>query len=502
MKQFSIRQYIVWLTLIPLLILAVGLEVYFLRGRFEDADNSLMERGKLIARQLASSSEYAVFSNNQPLLKNLAQGVLQQQDVHGVFIFNADSESLVDSGDFADKPEAAIFDVTLAKPQTSVNFKDRSIDGFKHLVNLQNPILSRDENLWIYQPIIPAQVTLDELEDSPAVKQVGAVIIEMSWARTNKLKSEMLWVMTVSMMLIFSMSFFLRYLASRRITSPICEMSNAVQMIGNGHFDTLVSVSAHVAELNNLGQGINNMATHLKKVISDHTSSERELRNLSAHLLTVREEEKASIAREIHDDLGGTLTALKMDVNWLADKMSMNKEAAQYLKQVESMSQLVDHATTVTRRVITDLRPTILDDLGLCAALEWQAEQFTKRVGIQCSVTCRSEECKFDLDKMQTIALFRIFQESLTNVVRHSGATKVEVELRYDEDEVALSISDNGSGLQEESPVAQTSYGLLGMRERTEQLGGRINFYTPSGGGFGITVKLPRITDILKKEEA
>lgn len=234
--------------------------------------------------------------------------------------------------------------------------------------------------------------------------------------------------------------------------------------------------------------------------ITEHKSAERQLRNLSTHLLTVREEEKASIAREIHDDLGGTLTALKMDMNWLADEISGNKEAIPFLKHVESMSQLLDHAATVTRRVITDLRPTVLDDLGLCAALEWQAGQFQKRTGIQCLVTCGTEDCKYELDKIQTINLFRIFQESLTNVARHSGASRVEVDLRYVGEEVILTINDNGCGLPEWHTTAQTSFGMLGMRERAEQIGGRINFYSPPGGGFGVTVILPLLADNQKEE--
>ena len=229
--------------------------------------------------------------------------------------------------------------------------------------------------------------------------------------------------------------------------------------------------------------------------------AERQLREFSAHLQVMREEEKAFMAREIHDNLGGTLTALKMDLNWLLDQLSANKEVTSVLKHVESMSQLLDNAAVVTRRVITDLRPTILDDFGLLAALEWQAAQFHKRTGIHCRVAC-DESDPYELDKTQTINLFRIFQESLTNVARHSGASRVEVELQHENQKVIMTINDNGCGLQEGHIVSPTSYGMLGMRERTKQLGGRINFYSPPGGGFSVTVMLPRFTDHKNKEEA
>jgi Single cache domain 4 len=117
LKQFSIRQYVGWLTLIPLLIMAVGLETYFLHNRSSDLDRDLMERGKLIARQLASSSEYGVFANNQSFLQNIAQGVLQQPDVRGVIILNAASESLIEAGEFSSEPENAIADVNQAMPE-------------------------------------------------------------------------------------------------------------------------------------------------------------------------------------------------------------------------------------------------------------------------------------------------------------------------------------------------------------------------------------------------
>ena len=228
--------------------------------------------------------------------------------------------------------------------------------------------------------------------------------------------------------------------------------------------------------------------------------SERQLREFSSHLQSVREEEKTCIAREIHDNLGGTLTALKMDLNWLMDELSANKEAVSLLKHTESMSQLLDNAAVVTRRVITDLRPTLLDDFGLPAALEWQAAQFHKRTGIQCRVSC-SEDYQYELTKTQTINLFRIFQESLTNVARHSGASEVEVELQHENAAFILTISDNGCGLPEGHVISTTSYGMLGMRERTEQLGGRINFYSLSGGGFGVTVVLPQVTDNKNEEK-
>jgi PAS domain S-box-containing protein len=226
--------------------------------------------------------------------------------------------------------------------------------------------------------------------------------------------------------------------------------------------------------------------------ISERKAGEEQLRKLTAHIQTAREEEKTRIAREIHDDLGGTLTALKMETYRLAGKLSGSEQTAPLLEQVESMTQLIDNAVGVTRRVISDLHPSILDDLGLVAALEWQSAQFRKRTGIACEVTgAEDKDDEKKLDKSTAINLFRIFQEALSNVARHSGATRVSAEFHQGDDEIILSISDNGRGLPEKHVIAQTSYGMRGMRERVAQLKGQILFDTPHGGGLRVTVILP-----------
>ncbi len=224
--------------------------------------------------------------------------------------------------------------------------------------------------------------------------------------------------------------------------------------------------------------------------LTERKNAERQLHNLSAHIQTVREEEKAGFAREIHDNLGGTLTALKMDTYWLAEELPASQEFMPLREHIQSMSLLLDNAVEVTRRVITDLRPTILDDLGLQAAIEWQAGQFQKRTNIQCRVMC-IETSPCELDKTQMINLFRIFQESLTNISRHSGASRVDVELQCKTDEVIFVVSDNGCGLPIGHTISPTSYGLLGMRERVEQMNGIIDFCSIPDSGFSVTVILP-----------
>lgn len=232
--------------------------------------------------------------------------------------------------------------------------------------------------------------------------------------------------------------------------------------------------------------------------ITERKYAERQLRKLTAHIQTVREEEKSHLAREIHDDLGSTLAALKIEAHQLYLGLSAEQKATPRFARVESMVDLLDDALATTRRIITDLRPPQLDDLGLLAALKWHATQFHARSAIECRINCsRGEDCEScvecagKLDETVSITLFRIFQESLTNVTRHSGASRVAVEFQLGDSEVVLSISDNGRGLPQGHTVASTSYGIRGMRERAEQLGGKINFDSQPGNGFSVMVKLP-----------
>lgn len=265
MKQFSIRQHVMLLTLIPLLIMAVGLEAYFLHDRSSSLDHDLMERGKLITHQIASSSEYGVFSNNQPFLQIIVQGALQEPDVRGIIIQNADAESLIEAGEFSETTKRKVAEASVARYAHPTKADLPQVDKYRGIVNLQTPIFGNGESLWIYQPIIPVQVALDDFGDKPAIQQVGAVIVEMSWERTAKLKSKMLWVTIGVTTLFLMLTLFLLYRASRRITIPICELSDAVLKIGKGHLETRVFDATHVTELSTLARGINDMTAQLQQ---------------------------------------------------------------------------------------------------------------------------------------------------------------------------------------------------------------------------------------------
>ena len=265
LERLSLRQYFIGLTLIPLVIMTVGLEMYFLHYSYSDLDYDLIDRGKLIARQFASSSEYGVFANNIPFLKKIAESVLREPDMRGVMILNARSESLIEVGEFSNEPKKTIADANLANPERLEQVKKISDNKVKELVNLQNPVLNSGESLWIYQPIITTQVTLDDLAVEPALQQIGAVIFEINRANTEKIKQQMLWKTIGVAGMFFMLSVYMVLLTSRRITSSIYELNDTVQMIGKGRLDTRVVLSSNVTELIGLSNGINAMAAKLQQ---------------------------------------------------------------------------------------------------------------------------------------------------------------------------------------------------------------------------------------------
>lgn len=227
--------------------------------------------------------------------------------------------------------------------------------------------------------------------------------------------------------------------------------------------------------------------TERKRTEMKIEESREQLRRLSSHLQRVREEEKASIAREIHDELGGTLTALKMDIFWLTRKLPNNLEAV--FEKTEAMSALVDSAVQTTRRICTELRPTILDDLGLVAAIEWQTREYEKRTGIECVINLAESE--MPLSGACSIALFRILQESLTNIARYARATRVEVDLHRDGDGILMQIKDNGVGISEDKVLNPLSHGIRGMIERARDLGGTLLVGGAPGQGVEICARIP-----------
>jgi PAS domain S-box-containing protein len=234
---------------------------------------------------------------------------------------------------------------------------------------------------------------------------------------------------------------------------------------------------------------IQNGLAYQQRVATVHElkASAKQLQALAANLELAREEERIRISRELHDQLGQALTAMKFDLAWLSDQLGPKDEAL--AQKASAITQQMDAMIKTVRRISTELRPGMLDDLGLAASIEWQARDFEKRTGILCTVSVPNSE--MELSRAQSLALFRIFQESLTNVERHAKASLIEVELTRTSEIVTLQIHDDGRGIKIQEIAGLQSLGLLGMRERAMRLGGEFTIQGTPGDGSLVTVTIP-----------
>lgn len=270
-ERYGIRMHVAWLTLLPLLVTAITLETFFLYDRFTDLDRGLITKGQLIARQLTASSEYGVFSNNRLFLSDMAKNALQQPDVRAVVVLNAIPEILLAAGE---------------RPRAFANARGAlHADELLELVNSKQAVFDNGKTVLLYQPILSAHVALDELDTRPVAQQTGAVVVEMSWEQTHRLKSRLLWYtlgITAAFLLV---TLYLVHLASRRIIEPVRELSNAIRAIGGGDLDRGVTLPSCIAELCTLTRGINQMTADLQheRAILRHRIAQatEELRNLA-----------------------------------------------------------------------------------------------------------------------------------------------------------------------------------------------------------------------------
>jgi PAS domain S-box-containing protein len=217
------------------------------------------------------------------------------------------------------------------------------------------------------------------------------------------------------------------------------------------------------------------------------------LRELAIHLQSVREEERTMIAQEIHDELGQVLTALKIQISLLANKLDKTQQPLK--EKINSLADMIDASVESVQKIASKLRPVILDELGLTAAIEWQAEEFEKLTQIKCSLSLPKEEIV--LEKNKSTAIFRILQEALTNIARHSQATKAAISLLKHQSNICLEILDNGEGITQEQIKDFKSLGIHGMEERAVVFGGQVYIEGLAGKGTIVKVEIP--VDEIKK---
>lgn len=287
---------------------------------------------------------------------------------------------------------------------------------------------------------------------------------------------------------------------SRSVMKPVITLTDAVKRFSNGDLTERTEIYTDdelgllAATFNRMADEIMRQTTMLKSELSEREEIETELKSsreklssLSTYLQAAREDERKMIAREIHDELGQALNTLKLKVAMLKENIPIDN--ARPLKQISDINDLIDNVIKVVKKLITELRPQLLDDLGLSAAIEWYVTEFEKDSGIKCFIFFENEE--FNFNPEMNISIFRIIQESLTNVARHSKATKVDISYYETTDSLIFSIIDNGLGIKPENLTGSHSFGIIGMKERIKFLHGNISF-AGKETGTTITVTIPK----------
>ncbi|HEX4987086.1 MAG TPA: PAS domain S-box protein [Burkholderiales bacterium] len=270
-------------------------------------------------------------------------------------------------------------------------------------------------------------------------------------------------------------------------TLDIHDQKEARAVLEQSHMRLAEAVRLRTEDLLGANAALRDEIEERKQVEKALRDSREKLRRLSAHLQSARETERAAVAREIHDELGATLTAAKMDLHWFA-KTAAGAQEPRPDKLAEAM-KLVDSAIHTVKRIATELRPSILDHLGLWSALQWQLQEFELNFGIACRIDPVPEGIVLE-GEAQT-AVFRIFQEALTNVARHAQASAIQVAFETERGGIQVRIRDNGVGLPPDRIMDPEACGLQGMRERARSFGGEVKFERPEGGGTTVVVRFP-----------
>ncbi|MGI8467661.1 MAG: ATP-binding protein, partial [Pyrinomonadaceae bacterium] len=251
-------------------------------------------------------------------------------------------------------------------------------------------------------------------------------------------------------------------------------------------------VIERTAELNRANEILRGEISERRRIEDELLTSQKQLQDLSAHLQFVREEERKKIARELHDELGQSLTALKIDLVRLGEKNRGTEKSLSALEiknRIATMLEIVDAAMDMTRKIVAELRPGVLDELGLAAAMEWQVGEFQKRAKIVCGLEIEFDESD-DCQNLKT-TIFRILQECLTNIARHSGASRAQIKLQDEGSRIIFQVEDNGRGFDEQALSNPHSFGILGMRERARLLGGTVEISRVESGGTRVSVSIP-----------
>ena len=458
-------------------------------------ETEFSKRGLAIAADLAMFSVRPLLANDLATLRKFVNHSMTQDYVRAITVLDPEGRVVMDS-DLSRLRTQRRDPLTLdaITSESSGYHESRSADGRERLYSIHSPVTASGARLGT----VVLAYSLVAVETEIADARLRIIVIWLALA---------------------AMAGVLAFGLASYIANPIMRIAEAMQHASDGEmkgdlpitrsdeigtlaasFNKMaVDLSAHRKHLQSMVEArtaeLTRANAQLESEISERTKAEeelqqsrQELRDLAAYLESVREQERADIAREIHDELGQALTALKLDIHWVGKRAG--GKSAELLAKTRAMSGMIDATMQSVRRISSALRPKLLDDLGLSAAIEWQAREFQQHSGISCEI--RSQPDDIVLDQARSTTLFRIFQETLTNVARHAQASRVEIDLSTNgSGAVEMVVRDDGQGITPEQLADAHSLGVIGMRERVRSLRGTIEFIGRPGSGTTVRVSLP-----------
>lgn len=425
------------------LILAISgfISVYFPRKLEQEAMALVAHKAETLAQLTAFTIHPALYFEDRAALEEALSGTRADKDVAYVVVVDGAGRRIAEF-----RPERAT-PKALAR-----NAAGGAVSAGHNLYEVMTPI--RDQG-----------------------RELARLYIGISLERLNREIMHARIAMGMTGLLIFAAGLAAVLLISSFLTRPLRQVAASARNIAAGDLDQHVEVRSG-DEVGQLASSFNEMAARISERNGSLHRSHEQLRELSKRLLSVQEEERTRIAREVHDELGQALTAFKIDLQQLPGTA----------EQLRGLTRSVDSIIELVRRIATDLRPAVLDDLGIAAALEQQLRRLRESTGIRTTLTI-SQEPHFD--KLSASTVYRIVQESLANVVRHSGATEVCVSLAVNSRQAVLQVRDNGRGITAGQAESPHSLGLIGIRERATLLGGSARIESAPGAGTTLTVVLP-----------
>jgi signal transduction histidine kinase len=454
----------------------------------------LAKRGLAIAGDLAMFSVRPLLAGDLATLRRFVNHTMSQDYVRSVAVLDAEGAVVMhsDLAALGHRPDDALSRAAVASD--APGYDEAGLSG------------GGEAEYGIFFPITAAGARL------------GTVLLGYSRAAAQtefaRARREIAW----ALLLAAALAGMLAFLLASYISRPVATIAAALQNTSEGEVKAVLDIRREdeigvlASSFNKMAEDLSRHRKHLNELVEARTAelkeanarlemeiaerrraeddlrrSRQELRDLASHLQSVREQERTDIAREIHDELGQALTALKMDLHWVGQQIESVRPPVG--SRIGAMSKMLDATVQVVRRISSQLRPKLLDDLGLSAALEWQAREFERRSGVACRI--ESEPDDIVVDQARSTAVFRIFQETLTNVARHARASRVDVVVREFSGRVEMTVSDDGRGIRPEQVSDARSLGIVGMRERVRALGGQLEITGRPGLGTSVLVSIP-----------